>query len=213
MKSFRRECLDQFLTTSLADARGVVIDIGGEKFNYRGNFRPPFEQVSEWTTVNIDPNSGADILSSVYNIPLPDAHADIILMTELLEHLREPEAALVEVARLIKPGGRLIATMPFMYQVHGDPDDYYRWTADAMRQKVEEAGLCVTALDPMGGTWSVIYDALRSQLYHNSDIRSLRFRLYYGVLKFMKPLFKRLDLCCKSTNQQITTGWALQAKK
>ena len=53
--------------------------------------------------MNIDPESGADIISSANDIPLPNAYADVVILAEVLEHLREPEAALVEATRLLKP--------------------------------------------------------------------------------------------------------------
>lgn len=213
MKSIRRERLDQFLSVAVADVRGIVVDVGGEKVNYRGSFHPPVEQVSQWTIVNIDPESGADIISSANDIPLPNAYADVVILAEVLEHLREPEAALVEAARLLKPEGKLIATMPFMYQVHGDPCDFTRWTSQGLKSKVEETGLTVIQINPMGGTWSVIYDTLRSQLYRGSKTEGIRFLFYHGMLSILKPIFKILDRHCSESHQYITTGWALQARK
>ena len=213
MQSIRRELLDHYLKNQNDLFSGVVVDIGGEATNYRGTFQPPRHQVLEWSIVNIDPSSGADIIAPADNIPLPDQYADVVLMTEVLEHLQNPEAALAETERLLKPGGIMIATMPFMYQVHGDPHDYTRWTAYALKLKIEQTGMNVIALNSMGGTWSVIYDILRSQLYRNAENSRFRFRFYHGILKLMRPLFRLLDRGCVNSHRHITTGWAVQAKK
>ena len=136
-----------------------------------------------------------------------------MILAEVVEHLREPEAALAEAARLLKPEGKLIVTIPFMYQVHGDPCDFTRWTSQGLQSKVEETGLTVTQIKPMGGTWSVIYDTLRSQLYRSSKTEGIRFLFFHGMLSILKPIFKILDRQCGASHHYITTGWALQARK
>ena len=157
--------------------------------------------------MNIDPESGADIISSANDIPLPNAYADVVILAEVLEHLREPEAALAEAARLLKPKGKLIATMPFMYQVHGDPCDFTRWTSQGLKSKVEETGLTVIQINPMGGTWSVIYDTLRSQLYRGSKTEGIRFILPWDA-QYLEANLQILDRHCSESHQYITTGWA-----
>lgn len=68
--------------------------------------------------------SGIDIVSDITNIPLADCSQDYILCTEVLEHLSEPEKALNEMARLLKPGGELILTAPFASMTHFAPHFY-----------------------------------------------------------------------------------------
>lgn len=68
--------------------------------------------------------SGVDIVSDITNIPLADCSQDYILCTEVLEHLSEPEKALNEMAKLLKPGGELILTAPFASMTHFAPHFY-----------------------------------------------------------------------------------------
>ena len=209
----RREILDNCLEIYRPLFMGVVIDIGGEVNNYRGSFCLPKSQTDKWYVVNIDEESGADIISSATNIPIDDCQADVVLMTEVLEHIEEPQLALNEAARLLKPGGNLILTMPFMYQVHGDPHDFTRWTSHALIKNLKKAGFSSITLMPMGGTWSVVYDTLRSQLYRMPLKNKLKFRIFHSILSTVKPLFKLLDKSCTDSRQYITTGWAVKAEK
>lgn len=66
-------------------------------------------------------NSKLDIVSDITAIPLPDASVDVIMCTEVFEHIPDPLAALKEFNRLIRPGGYLIITAPFVSFTHFAP--------------------------------------------------------------------------------------------
>ena len=72
-------------------------------------------QTRSWNTSRID------LISDITKIPAPDASFDAILCSEVLEHVPEPTHAIVEFARLLKPGGTLILTAPFGSNVHMAP--------------------------------------------------------------------------------------------
>ena len=72
-------------------------------------------QNKKWDTSRID------LVSDILSIPAPDESFDCILCSEVLEHVPEPEAALTEFTRLLKPGGVLILTAPFSSNVHQAP--------------------------------------------------------------------------------------------
>lgn len=73
---------------------------------------------------NLWDTSQIDIISDITAIPEPDASFDVILCSEVLEHIPEPTHALDEFARLLKPGGILILTAPFASNVHMAPYHY-----------------------------------------------------------------------------------------
>ena len=79
--------------------------------------RAPAEglQIKSWN------NSRIDLVSDITAIPVPDSSFDVILCSEVLEHLPEPAHALDEFARLLKPGGVVILTAPFSSNVHMAP--------------------------------------------------------------------------------------------
>lgn len=69
-----------------------------------------------------------------------DAHFDIVLSTQVLEHVPEPQTYLSECFRLLKPGGKLFLTTHGTYEDHGCPYDFQRWTADGLKLALERAG-------------------------------------------------------------------------
>lgn len=66
-----------------------------------------------------------DIVSDICNIPEPNASFDAILCTEVFEHISNPIDAIMEFARLLKPGGILILSAPFSSLTHFAPYYYY----------------------------------------------------------------------------------------
>jgi SAM-dependent methyltransferase len=70
-------------------------------------------------------NSNLDIVSDIISIPLPGASIDVILCTEVFEHIPDPIQAIREFSRLLKPGGILILTAPFCSLTHFAPFHFY----------------------------------------------------------------------------------------
>ncbi|RYZ00073.1 MAG: class I SAM-dependent methyltransferase [Chitinophagaceae bacterium] len=66
-------------------------------------------------------NSKLDIVSDIISIPLPDASVDAIMCTEVFEHIPNPVLAIREFGRLLKPGGYLLITAPFVSITHFAP--------------------------------------------------------------------------------------------
>ena len=92
-----------------------------------------------------------DIRSEIYEIPLPDESVDVILCTQVMEHLKYPIKALAEMYRLLKPGGRLCITVPFAADEHMIPFDYFRYTRFAWDFMLQEQGFLAPEISPQGG--------------------------------------------------------------
>ena len=98
--------------------------------------------------------AGVDIVATAYSIPVPDESFDCFLLTEVLEHLEEPVQALAECRRILRPGGAGIITVPFLWHLHEDPRDFFRYSAFGLRHVVEQAGLEVVEIVSLGGFWT-----------------------------------------------------------
>ncbi|MEO6065485.1 MAG: class I SAM-dependent methyltransferase [Lysobacterales bacterium] len=85
-------------------------------------------------------------------LPILDDAADTVVLLEVLEHLREPRVALMEIVRVLKPLGVLILTMPFLYPMHDEPHDYQRYTAHGLAREMEHAGLTMERIGPSLGS-------------------------------------------------------------
>lgn len=211
--SFQRYYLDKYF--SQLDFYGKVLDVGGKKGNKRGYFRPPLESVESWEYLNIDKKVNPDYLCSADNIPVEEDHFDMVVLKEVLEHVKMPVAVLKEINRVLKREGRLILTMPFLYPIHPDPDDFQRWTAQKIELELKSSGFIIEKLEPMGGLFSVIYDLILVSLglaSKNSGAFKNRVIRNYIMPVFVKVCL-RFDKVYKYKKNHITTGYFVIAGK
>jgi SAM-dependent methyltransferase len=89
--------------------------------------------------------------------PLPQA--DVVFCEQVLEHVRDPCRAARTLHDLLRPGGRLIVSTPFMIRIHTEPTDYWRFTPDGLRVLLEQAGLQVGEVKQWGNLSSLLANA------------------------------------------------------
>jgi len=74
------------------------------------------------------------------DIPTEDARFDYVVFTQVMEHLPKPEMVLLELHRVLKPGGKLFFSAPLYYEEHEQPYDFYRYTQFGVREQFSRAG-------------------------------------------------------------------------
>ena len=99
--------------------------------------------------VDVDIDSG-HVHGTAEDLPLRDGIFDGAVSYAVIEHLTDPEGAIREVARVLKPGGLLLCGAPGVYPYHPHPGDYHRWTADGLARLVGR-WLDVETVEPLGG--------------------------------------------------------------
>lgn len=92
-----------------------------------------------------------DAVADLACLPLADATFDAVLCIQTLEHVPEPARVLAELARVLRPGGRLYLSAPQSWHQHQKPHDYFRYTSFGLRYLIEKAGLQVEAMQALGG--------------------------------------------------------------
>jgi SAM-dependent methyltransferase len=98
-------------------------------------------QLRPYVRADIGFGPGIDfVISDEGLIPQPDASFDVILSTQVLEHIREPARYMAESFRLLRPGGTLVLTTHGMVREHGCPHDYGRWTPMGLARLASREG-------------------------------------------------------------------------
>jgi SAM-dependent methyltransferase len=155
--SYRRKHVDADLRRTAPLLRGHVLDIGGAR--RRGRFRPPAD--AAWLVADIAPELRPDVVADVQALPFREGVFDAVKATEVLEHVPDPATALAECRRVLRRGGHLVATAPFLERLHGDPGDYARYTEAMWRRLLAAAGLEPVAITPQGGYFTHLAGLLR----------------------------------------------------
>ena len=177
--SIHRRYVDDVLET--IEFTGRVLDVGGRKFDRRGFFTPASTTKSSWEYLNIDAGTKPDHLGSADNIPISDGTFDMVLLSEVLEHLERPTESLREIFRVIKNGGRFHITVPFLFPVHACPYDFQRWTPDKLNLELQEAGFKVVEIRPLAGYYGIIHDLSKIYLTHGQKNRNVVKRVFARV--------------------------------
>jgi SAM-dependent methyltransferase len=138
------ELRDEFLAREFGrlGRKKLLLDLGC------GNrpFRRIYEKYTE-DSVGMDvPYSLHDLGSiQVYasgtDLPFRSGSFDMVLCTEVMEHVAEPESFLREIDRVLMPGGHLVMTVPFLVPVHEAPYDFYRYTIFGLKHLFSKTGL------------------------------------------------------------------------
>lgn len=144
--------IDAALASHAKLAHGVLLDIGcGNK---------PFEKIFEpfidsYIGLEYSPESGyrgnkADFCGDAAFLPLADESIDTIICTEVMEHVPNPEKTVEEFHRVLRPGGTVITTAPFVYPVH-DNWDFFRYAPEGLAVIMKRKGLEVQETKPLSG--------------------------------------------------------------
>lgn len=91
-----------------------------------------------------------DVFYDGRTLPFPDDHFDSIFTSEVFEHVFNLPEILKELHRVLRPGGRILASCPFAFGEHEAPADYARYTSFAMRHMFESNGFKVLQLEKTG---------------------------------------------------------------
>lgn len=135
--------------------RGRVLIVGAGKEPYKELLR---SADSVLVTDVGELHAGLDHIADVHELSYQDDSFDCVLAIEVFEHLRSPALAAAELYRVLKPGGKVIVTIPFMFRVHADPHDYQRLTQGGLEVLFE--AFASVRVQPFGGRAHVISDII-----------------------------------------------------
>lgn len=138
-----------------------VVDVGAGDAPYRELFAHADYVTIDWEHSMHGDSASSDISASADQLPLDDASVDAVLLTEVLEHLSAPDVALSEIARVLRPAGRLYLTVPFVWILHEMPFDYFRYTPSALLMLLERSGFDEISITPRGDYFTTIAQLLR----------------------------------------------------
>jgi SAM-dependent methyltransferase len=166
---------------------GPILDVGGGSKSLYRNMLPTD---SLYQSVNIDPAIQPTFLTTPGEpFPIPDNSFETCLCFNTLEHIYDSKFVIREIYRVLKPEGLLHISVPFIFRIHGHPDDYFRATPNWWRETLMQTGFSRVDLHPLiwgrytsGANISGYRGILRRFRFHLSHLADLVYAsiAFYG---------------------------------
>ncbi len=177
-------------------AKGVLVDLGCGNAPLAGIYR---DRVSSYVWADW-PNSphrvyqlDADVDLN-QRLPFDDASFDTVLLSDVLEHIGQPDQLIAEITRIMKFNGIAIIGVPFMYCIHEQPHDHHRYTRFKLEDFAVRNNLEVLELSEYAGGIDVLQDTLSKILSFSPFTKWLAYLTHYSFsLIKMIPLLRRLN--------------------
>jgi ubiquinone/menaquinone biosynthesis C-methylase UbiE len=144
---------DEAITDRAHYLTGRMIDIGCGTKPFEGRLPHVTEHVGVDHAISPHGTEAADLVGTAYAIPEPDNSFDSALCTAVLEHLEEPEQALREAFRVLRPGGTAVYSAPFIWHLHEEPRDFYRFSKHGLGYLFGKVGFEIVEISPLSGFW------------------------------------------------------------
>lgn len=189
-RTFLESWLAGAATGQSADFR--VLDAGAGSAPYRHLFSQVIYETADFAQVDKE-YGDLDYICDLNDIPVADNQYDLVLCTQVLEHVPHPVSVLQELARVTRPGGQIWLSAPLFYEEHEAPYDYHRYTQFAWHQMAEEAGLDVVEVAWLEG----YYTTLAYQLSMAARVLPTWMMPIRVLFALLSGAFARLDLRTK----------------
>lgn len=162
---FARSGLRDAMTEFAPMLSGRLLDVGCGAKPYRSLFA-----VDTYVGLDIDNEISRQLGSAEYlydgnTFPFADASFDSVLCSQVLEHVFTPDEFLGEIVRVLKPGGRLLLTMPFVWDEHSQPYDYARYSSFGLRALLERQELKIVHHKKLGADASTLFQLANAYLF------------------------------------------------
>jgi SAM-dependent methyltransferase len=189
-----------------------VLDIGAGDAPYRELFDRCEYVTVDWANSPHDGAREADIAASADRLPLEDGSFDAALCTQVLEHLAEPIDALREAHRVLRPGGPLLVTVPFVWEEHERPFDYQRFSSSGVSHALESAGFVDISVRPRNDYFTTLAQLMRNARWALGRAPDGLDQKRADVVDLLDGMAERLtDLAPLDVERVFPLGWEATA--
>ncbi len=193
--------------------KGRVIDLGCGTASYKDDILKIADEYIgvDWKNSMHD-QSNVDIFADlIRELPFDDNYTDTVVSFQVLEHLPEPDFFLSECSRILRSGGTLFLTVPFMWQIHEEPHDYFRYTRYGLDYLLKKNGFTDIQIKEETGFWQMWL--LRFN-YHTASFACGYFRYFWYVVwwltQVIAPVMDKID---PNSGGIHTAIYSVQARK
>jgi SAM-dependent methyltransferase len=141
--------------------KGRLLDFGCGSKPYKGLF-----DVEQYIGLDYENeghphlNEQIDVFYDGKHVPFEDNSFDSILCSEVFEHISNLEEVIKELSRVLKPGGKILITCPFVWPEHEKPFDFARYTQYSLKKDLEKQGFGIIVIDKSGDFFTAFYQMM-----------------------------------------------------
>lgn len=164
-------------------ARGKILDVGCGNKPYEPLFQTSPSNYLGCDVVQSSENK-VDIICLATSIKADSESFDTVFTTQVMEHVDNSDLMMKECNRVLKTGGYLILSVPFTWELHEEPYDFFRFTKYGLRELCKRNNFEVIEITPNGGKWAaiaqmnlnILFSVLRKK---NLILRGIKFLLIH----------------------------------
>lgn len=162
---FSRKNLAFAIAEESVNINGNLVDVGCGTKPYRTFFR-----VEAYRGLDLESSvtKAAGIADDLYdgtNFPYADHCFDSALCNQVLEHVFNPNEFLSEINRVLRPGGKLLLTVPFVWDEHEQPYDYARYSSFGLKALLEKNGFKIIRHKKLAADATVLFQLVNAYLF------------------------------------------------
>lgn len=169
--------------SAVAQPCPIVLDVGCGHQPYRDLFPSARYFGMDWSVRDTSPN----LVGSSLCLPIRDCSVDIVLATQVIEHVPKPGLMVHECKRVLRRGGYFILTGPFYWPLHEEPHDFFRFTKYGFAQLLREAGFSHWQIREDGS------DLAQLMLSVNLRLSKKLFLPFVATVNLMGAIFERMS--------------------
>ena len=191
--------------------RGELLDIGCGQMPYRELIMQANSNVSRYIGLDLEGSlvhdtAIADLRWDGHHIPMEKNSIDTAMATEVLEHSFQPTQTLLEINRVLKPGGLFFFTVPFIWPLHETPFDAYRYTPFSLQKHLEESGFSQINIRSLGG-WNASFAQMLGLWVKEGGLSRWQRKFWVRVARRLIPSLIKRDVVNNRFNQHcMITG-------
>ncbi|MES1219189.1 MAG: class I SAM-dependent methyltransferase [Bacteroidota bacterium] len=157
-------------------ASGRLLDVGCGNKPYEIYFK---EVVNEYVGCDIVQSSEniVDYICPANQLCFEDATFNTIFSTQVLEHVADSKGVIKEAYRVLKKGGYALFTVPFSWELHEEPYDFFRFSKYGLKSLFEEQGFEIISIKANGGKWAAIFQLWLNVLLSTRKYKTFRSRI------------------------------------